>query len=681
MRIIYVIFIVLFSINIPVYADDLQDGVDAFIRGDYSTVFKKLRPLAEQGNPFAQYGLAWAYHNGPESTRNSKEAVKWYKLSAEQGNTSARSNLAIMYRFGKGITKDYKKAVKWYSLGAKQGDIKSQLALGWMYLNGEGVAQDYKEAFKWYSLGAKQGDAISQSNLGMMYDLGKGVTQDYKEAFKWYRLSANQGNAVAQNSLGMMYSNGIGIAPDYKKALMWYRLAAEQGDAFAQSNIGGSYATGKGVAQDYKEAVKWNRLSAEQGNALAQAKLGTAYRYGRGVTEDHIQAHKWYSIAVKNGEELVRKFRDAIEKKMTPVQISEAQRLAEEWMQKYQNIEISKSLDKKKFKQPNTPQVPKKNKSLVDDLSKDAAFYDVAGQVYSDYAQIFNKTKQIHYLTRSYLGGEITREYAEKRNKLISTEIKLKMESVNKNNDELPKPPILNDAKSQKLTQDYYGFIKALPRNIENTFDIYSKLFNASISGNSTLINKYDKLSRQSVIILLEGENFIFKLDNEKRSKDHPRSWLNKAIIHSNESQIAIVKAIIVEIEGYIDGMGMGIDRNIESHTYTEQAKTSLNSAQKAILIGRTKIEPTRNSNRSSLSGTAFDKHIPIFDKISDSYHESFDIEGNILDILQVINDASPSDEDMQEAGILWASLVVKRTNLMSKRNKWFSKTLRQIKH
>ena len=255
------------------------------------------------------------------------------------------------------------------------------------------------------------------------------------------------------------------------------------------------------------------------------------------------------------------------------------------------------------------------------------------------------------------------------------------MENYKAVNDELPKPPILNDNKLQKLTQDYYGFIKALPRNIENTFDIYSKLFNASISGNSTLINKYDKLSRQSVIILLEGENFIFKLDNEKRSKDHPRSWLNKAIIHSNESQIAMVKAIIVEIEGYIDGMGMGIDRNIESHTYTEQAKTSLNSAQKAILIGRTKIEPTRNSNRSSLSGTAFDKHIPIFDKISDSYHESFDIEGNILDILQVINDASPSDEDMQEAGILWASLVVKRTNLMSKRNKWFSKTLRQIKH
>ncbi len=86
---------------------------------------------------------------------------------------------------------------------------------------------------------------------------------------------------------------------------------------------------------DYKTAFeKWKPL-AEQGYASAQYNLGVMYDNGQGVAQDYIQAHMWFNIAGANGYEDGRKNRDIIEKRMTPDQIAEAQKLAREWMEKH----------------------------------------------------------------------------------------------------------------------------------------------------------------------------------------------------------------------------------------------------------------------------------------------------------------------------------------------------------
>ena len=123
---------------------------------------------------------------------------------------------------------------------------------------------------------------------------------------------------------------------DYMTAFEKLKPLAEQGHAKAQFKLGVFYEIGQGVPQDYKEAVKWYRLAANQGNASAQSNLGVMYDKGQGVTQDYVQAHKWYNIAGANGSELGRKNRDLIEKIMTPKDISEAQKLAREWMEGHQ---------------------------------------------------------------------------------------------------------------------------------------------------------------------------------------------------------------------------------------------------------------------------------------------------------------------------------------------------------
>ncbi len=126
---------------------------------------------------------------------------------------------------------------------------------------------------------------------------------------------------------------------DYATALRERRPLAEQGNAEAQFNLGNMYRKGLGVPQDYAEAVKWYRKAAEQGYAEAQFNLGSMYYHGYGVPQDYAQAHMWYKLATSKippGEErdLAVKNLDIIAKKMTPAQISEAQKLARGWRPK-----------------------------------------------------------------------------------------------------------------------------------------------------------------------------------------------------------------------------------------------------------------------------------------------------------------------------------------------------------
>ena len=122
---------------------------------------------------------------------------------------------------------------------------------------------------------------------------------------------------------------------DYATAIRELRPLAEQGDGDAQFNLGIMYDVGLGVRHDYAEALQWYRKAAEQGHAKAQFNLGLMYTTGEGAPQNYAQAHMWYNLAASRlptGE--VRDDavfnRDLVAEKMTPSQISEAQKLARE---------------------------------------------------------------------------------------------------------------------------------------------------------------------------------------------------------------------------------------------------------------------------------------------------------------------------------------------------------------
>jgi uncharacterized protein len=95
------------------------------------------------------------------------------------------------------------------------------------------------------------------------------------------------------------------------------------------------YDMGQSVARDYVEATKRYHRAAEQGDAMAQNNLGLLHLNGQGVPQNYIQAHMWLSLAAanaldKDGRDLAVRNRELAASKMTPAEIAEARKLADE---------------------------------------------------------------------------------------------------------------------------------------------------------------------------------------------------------------------------------------------------------------------------------------------------------------------------------------------------------------
>lgn len=121
---------------------------------------------------------------------------------------------------------------------------------------------------------------------------------------------------------------------NYEKALEKLIPLAEHGHPAAQYNIGVMHEWGNGMPQDNANALKWYKRSAERSHKDAQNNLGALYSKGEGTEQNFIEALKWFIIATKNGSEGGQKNILIVEKRMSYEQISQAQKLANDWMRK-----------------------------------------------------------------------------------------------------------------------------------------------------------------------------------------------------------------------------------------------------------------------------------------------------------------------------------------------------------
>ncbi len=236
---------------------------------------------------------------------------------------------------------NYEEAFKEFSILENTEEAKYVLYyLGEMYEKGLGVNKDINKAVSYYYNSAKGGDDRSAVKIGSMYYYGKNVNQNFNEAYKWFYYASKTGNATAEYNLGLMYLEGTGVKQDFKNAFYYLKRSADKGHSLAQGEIGNLLYEGKGTPQDYQEAIRYLLMSANQGNIYAQMSLGDflSNQEVKGAPINFVHAHKWYNIAAAYGEEPFRtqatNKRDALVKKMEPMQIQEAQRLAGKWRPK-----------------------------------------------------------------------------------------------------------------------------------------------------------------------------------------------------------------------------------------------------------------------------------------------------------------------------------------------------------
>lgn len=106
--------------------------------------------------------------------------------------------------------------------------------------------------------------------------------------------------------------------------------AAGNGDTDAQVKLGIRYYTGRGVPQSEEEALKWFYSAAGQGNAQAQFYMGRARFSGEGIRKEHESAYAWFHVSAANGYRKADEWLAMVSREMTPEQIEEGRRLAQE---------------------------------------------------------------------------------------------------------------------------------------------------------------------------------------------------------------------------------------------------------------------------------------------------------------------------------------------------------------
>lgn len=164
-----------------------DDGVVAYISGDFATALREYRGAAEAGDASAQNNLGVMYATGRGVIQDPAAAVQWYRRAAEQGDARAQYNLGFMYADGRGVPRDHAMAVHWFRRAADLGDASAQNNLAFMYLNGRGVPKDDVQAHMWFDLAAAQGDKIAAVNLELVARkmTPSGITEAQEMAREW----------------------------------------------------------------------------------------------------------------------------------------------------------------------------------------------------------------------------------------------------------------------------------------------------------------------------------------------------------------------------------------------------------------------------------------------------------------------------------------------------------------
>jgi TPR repeat protein len=292
----------------PAIAGPLEDGGIEYKKGDYATALRLLLPLANEGEPSAQYNIGLMYDKGQSVVQDCSAAMSWYRKAADQGHVLAQFALGAMYFDGtRGAPQDYGQALEWYLKAAKQGYALAQANLGMMFGNGLGVPRYHDVALMWLIVAAETADKENRDQVVKLRDTAAKkmtpvqIAEAQRLAREWWK--ATNVNAASRPAVARPFEDGLAAAEkgDYATALRLWRPLADQGEPNAQYNIGLMYDQGKGVPQDHVQAAAWYRKAGEQGHRVAQHNIGVMYANGQGVPQDSATAVAWYRKAGEQG--------------------------------------------------------------------------------------------------------------------------------------------------------------------------------------------------------------------------------------------------------------------------------------------------------------------------------------------------------------------------------------------
>ncbi|MEO5375663.1 MAG: hypothetical protein H7840_15570 [Alphaproteobacteria bacterium] len=251
------------------------------------------RPLAERGDPLAQYQLGFIYWAFMED-EPIDTAIALYRKAAESGQARAMQGLAFLLL--RPDVDDPEAAIPWIRAAADRLDYNARIMLEAMeHFDGE-VPRSRDEAEGWLESVASEGD---QQAAWRLCRIATGPYLGVRDLFSWCLDLAEEGHAEAQVRVAMVvHARGDDPTAVFQDewrehfeldsgpaaALPWYRKAAKAGHPLAQARM--ALLLARSGDDHLDEAVQWAKASAEQNNDEGMAYLGLFLLRGRGVPRD-----------------------------------------------------------------------------------------------------------------------------------------------------------------------------------------------------------------------------------------------------------------------------------------------------------------------------------------------------------------------------------------------------------
>ncbi|HJP69215.1 MAG TPA: SPOR domain-containing protein [Sphingomicrobium sp.] len=154
-------------LSVPVSAQSVKAGIEAWQRADYTSAVAIWRPFAEKGDADAEFNLGQAYRLGRGVPLDLGAAKMWFWRAANSGHLDAETTLGLLL-FQNG---DQVNGLKWLKRAADQGEPRALLVYGTALYNGDGVPRDHLLGYAYVSRAAAQGLAPAKDTLEQLDSL------------------------------------------------------------------------------------------------------------------------------------------------------------------------------------------------------------------------------------------------------------------------------------------------------------------------------------------------------------------------------------------------------------------------------------------------------------------------------------------------------------------------------
>jgi len=199
----------------------------AYDASEYVEAARLLRPLAEKGEPTAQFLMGQLLFFGMGVERDDAKAASWYAGAARAGNAEAQYRLGYLHATGQGLAYDAGAAERYWLAAAAKGHRGAIVALADFYHEGLYRKEDEVLARRWLNRASMTGDIESMYKLGRRLMTPETVATDFRRAYAWLYIAANRGHVSAK---GFIDKNKRFFAPhEVRRGEAWGKAFIQRG--------------------------------------------------------------------------------------------------------------------------------------------------------------------------------------------------------------------------------------------------------------------------------------------------------------------------------------------------------------------------------------------------------------------------------------------------------------------